>query len=210
MLLCHFFHSQFLGERKKSLDTLPLFLFSTDAYLFNRKHLNFWSLPLLHYFLLNCLAPYGHLQILLHQLSHSLLQQLLSSPSYLGFHLLPCSPYFTVFLSHPIHFSCHLLTHNSYLYFSFSPEIQAYISDYLLHTSYVCQPHGYMKLVSKSQLVIFFFFFTLTCYSFCLSYETLSWSIEWSKPSFWNNTRIFLFPHLTQHTHPVQIILTLS
>lgn len=56
----------------------------------------------------------------------------------------------------------------------------------------------------------FFFFFTLTCYSFCLSYETLSWSIEWSKPSFWNNTRIFLFPRLTQHTHPVQIILTLS
>lgn len=58
MLLCHFFHSQFLGERKKSLDTVPLFLFSTDAYLFNLKHLNFWSLPLWHYtFSLIALRP---------------------------------------------------------------------------------------------------------------------------------------------------------
>ena len=207
MLLCHFFHSQFLGGRKKSLDTVPLFLFTTDAYLF--KAFEFLISPsIILYFLLNCLAPYGHLQILLHQLSHSFY----CSSSW-ALILTWASIFCLILLSFWIILftlatTCLPITPTStfpsllrsrHIFLAISYTLRMYAS----HT-------GIWSSCPNQSSSFFFFFFTLTYYSFCLSYETLSWSIEWSKPSFWNNTRIFLFPHLTQNTHQVQIILTLS
>lgn len=138
MLLCHFFHSQFLGGRKKNLDTGPLFLFSTDAYLFNLKHLNFWSLPLLHHtFSLIALRPMAICKFcftnFLTLYCSSSWALVLTWASIFCLALLILLSFWVILF---IHFSYHLLTHNSYLYFSFSPGIYFWLSP----THFVCMP----------------------------------------------------------------------
>ena len=173
-----------------------------DFHLF--KVFNCWIFSIILYFLLNCLKPYAHLKSLLHQLSHSCCSS--SQVLTLSWASIFCCA-FPILLS----FWVILLTLAT-TYLPITPTFPSLLKSrhIFLTVSYTLHMYSPQAYEAHVQIWIYHFFPTLTYCSFCLFYVILSWSIEWSKPCFWNNSRIFLFFRLTQNTHQVQITLTLS